>query len=63
MSIKQIKKMIDKKLLDILVCPLCKKELILEKEELLCKNCKKAYPIKNNIPVLIIGEARNLINL
>jgi uncharacterized protein YbaR (Trm112 family) len=41
-------------LLKILACPACKGELKLEKEKLVCLNCKKIYPIKNGIPVLLV---------
>jgi len=52
----------DKRLLDILVCPLCKGSLHLdaEKQELICKVDRLAYPISNDIPVMIIDEARSL---
>ena len=52
----------DKRLLDILVCPLCKGSLHLdaEKQELICKVDRLAYPISNDIPVMLIDEARSL---
>jgi len=52
----------DKRLLDILVCPLCKGSLHLdaEKQELICKLDRLAYPISNDIPVMLIDEARSL---
>lgn len=52
----------DKRLLDILVCPLCKGKLVLEKTtaELICHADKLAYPIRNGIPVMLIDEARPL---
>ena len=52
----------DKKLLAILVCPLCKGSLIYQKaeQELLCKFDRLAYPIKNDIPVMLTHEAREL---
>ena len=56
--------MINKDLLDILVCPKCKGSLRLDKEKdkerLICKECKVAYPIKDDIPVMLIEEAENL---
>jgi uncharacterized protein YbaR (Trm112 family) len=53
----------DARLLDILVCPLCKGELIYHKteQELLCKPCKLAYPIRDGIPVMLEAEARPLL--
>ena len=52
----------DKKLLEILACPLCKAPLEFNKEtnELICKAEKLAYPIKDDIPVMLEHEARKL---
>ena len=52
----------DNKLLDILVCPLCKGPLLYQKSraELICKPCRLAYPIKDDIPVMLEEEARKL---
>ncbi len=52
----------DPKLLDILVCPLCKGPLIFRKteNELVCRPCRLAYPVKDNIPVMLEDEARQL---
>lgn len=52
----------DKKLLDILVCPLCKGPLVYNKEarELICKPDRLAYPIRDDIPVMLEEEARVL---
>jgi len=52
----------DKKLLDILVCPLCKGPLVYKKDaqELICKVDRLAYPIKDDIPVMLSDEAREL---
>ncbi len=52
----------DSKLLDILVCPLCKGPLVFKKAqmELVCKPCRLAYPIKDDIPVMLEDEARKL---
>ncbi|OFZ87372.1 MAG: tetraacyldisaccharide 4'-kinase [Betaproteobacteria bacterium RIFCSPLOWO2_12_FULL_62_58] len=52
----------DPKLLDILVCPLCKGPLVYKKtaNELICKPCRLAYPIKDDIPVMLEDEARKL---
>jgi len=53
---------VDKKLLDILACPLCKQPLIYKKDkkELICKFDRLAYPIKNEIPVMLEEQARRL---
>jgi uncharacterized protein YbaR (Trm112 family) len=52
----------DKRLLEILVCPLCKSTLYLDsdKNELICKADRLAYPIRNDIPVMLVDEARSL---
>jgi uncharacterized protein YbaR (Trm112 family) len=52
----------DKKLLDILVCPICKGPLVFNKEkaELICKADRLAYPIRDEIPVMLEDEARKL---
>lgn len=52
----------NKKLLEILVCPVCKGPLIYNKEqkELLCKADRLAYPIRDDIPVMLEDEARRL---
>lgn len=52
----------DNKLLDILVCPLCKGPLIYNKErqELICKADRLAYPVRDGIPVMLEDEARAL---
>jgi uncharacterized protein YbaR (Trm112 family) len=52
----------DKKLLEILVCPLCKGKLVYRKEaaELICKVDRLAFPIRDDIPVMLVEEAREL---
>jgi uncharacterized protein YbaR (Trm112 family) len=52
----------DKQLLDILACPICKGKLLylVEKNELICRFDRLAYPIKENIPALLDSEAREL---
>lgn len=50
----------DKKLLDILVCPLCKGKLLLKQDELICGFDRLAYPIRDGIPVMLEPEARVL---
>jgi uncharacterized protein YbaR (Trm112 family) len=53
---------IDPRLLEILVCPLCKGPLVYRKEsaELVCKADRLAYPIKDGIPVMLEDDARKL---
>ena len=52
----------DKKLLDILACPICKGPLVYlkDKQELVCKGDRLAYPIRDDIPILLEDEARTL---
>lgn len=52
----------DPKLLEILVCPLCKGPLLYRKEarELICKADRLAFPIRDGIPVMLEDEARRL---
>lgn len=52
----------DAKLLEILVCPLCKSSLIYRKTEqaLICKADRLAFPIQDDIPVMLADEARKL---
>lgn len=54
--------MLDQKLLAILVCPICKGELKYRKEEaeLVCRADKLAYPIRDDVPVMLADEAREL---
>ena len=51
---------ISKDLLDILVCPLCKAtvELKADQSGLKCVQCKRVYPIRDDIPVMLIDEAK-----
>lgn len=53
---------LDKKLLDILVCPVCKGPLHWDKsrQELVCKADRVAYPVRDGIPVMLREEAREL---
>ena len=55
-------KFMDAKLLDILVCPLCKGSLIYKKaeKELICKRDRMAFPIRDGIPIMLEDEARLL---
>lgn len=54
--------MLKRELLDILVCPKCRGELHYDRtrEELVCNACKLAYPVKDDIPIMLIEEARKL---
>jgi len=57
--------MLKRELLAILVCPQCKGELQYDhkdnqKEELICNKCRLAYPVKDDIPIMLIDEARKI---
>lgn len=50
---------VSKELLDILCCPKCKGDIRLNqnRDGLICDSCKLMYPIKDDIPVMLIDEA------
>jgi uncharacterized protein len=50
---------LDKSVLDILACPKCKGSVSLSPsgQGLICENCKLMYPIKEQIPIMLIDEA------
>ncbi len=52
----------DKRLLEILVCPVAKEKLIYDKakDELISKSARLAYPIKEGIPIMLESEARKI---
>ncbi len=54
--------MMDSKLLDILACPICKSSLHYQKDtqELICLADRLAFPIRDDIPVMLEDEARRL---
>ena len=52
--------MIDQKLLEILVCPVSHSKLIYIGDELISKEAKLAYPIREGIPIMLENEARKL---
>jgi uncharacterized protein len=49
--------MIDKSLLEILVCPACKTALSIKDSGLKCTQCRRLYPTKDDIPIMLIDEA------
>jgi uncharacterized protein YbaR (Trm112 family) len=53
---------LDKKLLEILVCPQCKGDLEYDRENsnLTCRACKLAYPVRDDIPVMLVEEAERI---
>ncbi|HBV75950.1 MULTISPECIES: Trm112 family protein [Vibrio] len=52
----------DHRLLEIVACPICKGKVTLDndKQELICKLDRLAYPIKEGIPVMLEVEARKM---
>ncbi|HUI51233.1 MAG TPA: Trm112 family protein [Terriglobales bacterium] len=50
---------ISKELLDILVCPVCKKPVhpLADNTGLKCEACKRVYPVRDDIPVMLVDEA------
>lgn len=53
---------VDPKLLELLVCPLTKGRLHLDREkaELISESARLAYPIRDGVPIMLISEAREL---
>jgi uncharacterized protein YbaR (Trm112 family) len=51
--------MLDQELLDLLACPVCKSPLSYnpERQTLKCGQCRRVYPIRNDIPILLVDEA------
>ncbi|MBI1848389.1 MAG: Trm112 family protein [Candidatus Rokubacteria bacterium] len=50
--------MIDEELKAILVCPACKGDLRFEETRIICPACRKVYPIRDGIPVMLVDEAQ-----
>jgi len=48
---------IDERLLKILCCPACREDVVLKEDRLVCVGCRRAYPIRDGIPVMLIDEA------
>jgi len=50
---------VDQELLEILACPACKTRVILVKDgtALKCQKCSRVYPIKDDIPIMLVDEA------
>ncbi len=53
---------VSKELLEIIACPKCRGELKLSEDEkfLICEKCKIKYPIEDDIPILLVDEAKPL---
>lgn len=50
---------ISKELLDILVCPACKAKVVLKEDGsgLKCVECKRVYPVRDDIPIMLVDQA------
>jgi len=57
-------KMVSKELLEILACPKCKGQVHLNDKEdgLICESCRLMYEIRDDIPIMLIDEAKSLDN-
>ncbi|MBF0386042.1 MAG: Trm112 family protein [Candidatus Omnitrophica bacterium] len=53
-------KPLDKDLLEILACPACRGDVAQQEDKIVCLKCKRKYPIKDNIPVMLVDESENL---
>jgi len=52
--------MVDKKLLEILACPVCKEPVEEKGDWILCHKCNKRYPVRDNIPIMLVDEAEDI---
>lgn len=50
--------MISEKIMEILACPACKGDVKLTGDTIRCQKCRRIYPVKNDIPVMLIEESR-----
>ena len=57
LSFPRVPSLIDRELLEILACPVCKTDVRLEAERLVCTKCGRRYPIRDDIPVMLVEEA------
>ncbi len=55
--------MLSKELLDILACPVCKQSVVLKQDKLICQKCKLAFPIKDDIPVMLVDAAEGIVEV
>ena len=54
--------MISEQLLELLVCPVCHDRLAVvpERDGLTCERCRLVFPIRDGIPVMLVGEAQKI---
>jgi len=50
---------LDKELLEILACPVCKTDVVYneEKQQIICTKCGRKYPVKDDSPIMLVDEA------
>jgi uncharacterized protein YbaR (Trm112 family) len=51
--------MIDEDLLQILACPACHEPVRVEGDRIVCTGCGRRYPIRDDIPIMLLDEAEN----
>jgi uncharacterized protein YbaR (Trm112 family) len=47
----------DQELLKILACPVCKTDIELKEEKIVCNKCGRKYPVRDGIPIMLVEEA------
>jgi len=52
--------MLKKELVDILACPACKGAIEYRDDRIICSACRKYYPVRDDIPIMLIAEAQDL---
>jgi len=57
--LREEERMIDKELLGILACPVCKSGVELKADKVVCTICGRAYPVRDGIPVMLVEEAES----
>ena len=53
---------VSSELLEILACPACHATVTLEGDEIVCGGCSRRYPVKDDIPVMLIDEGDKWVN-
>ncbi|UCC95348.1 MAG: Trm112 family protein [Candidatus Omnitrophota bacterium] len=56
---KEPDRVIDEELLRILACPACKADVVVENEKIVCTQCRRRYPVRDGIPIMLIEEAES----
>lgn len=49
--------MVDRELIEILACPLCRTDVRLEGDRIVCTKCGRRYPVRDDIPIMLVDEA------